>query len=99
VWHVLAAVFRGRVDGDADPAWEADESEIRRVAWVDPETLTPETTHPNFWPVLRRAGLMRYGEITRHPALATGKATRHSATASPVKLRARKAPKGSSLRS
>jgi 8-oxo-dGTP diphosphatase len=58
MWHVLAAVFRGTVEGDADPSWEADADEIGRVAWIDPAALTTENTHPNFWPVLRSAGLL-----------------------------------------
>ena len=58
LWHVLAVVFRGSVDGEADAAWEPHAEEIRRVAWVETGALSTENTHPNFWPALRRAGLL-----------------------------------------
>jgi 8-oxo-dGTP pyrophosphatase MutT (NUDIX family) len=57
-WHTVAVVFAGTVEGDADPAWTPDPREVRRVRWADPAGLTPDTTRPDHWAALRRAGLV-----------------------------------------
>jgi 8-oxo-dGTP pyrophosphatase MutT (NUDIX family) len=57
-WHTLAVVFAGTVEGEPEPAWTPDPREVRRARWVDPADLTPETTRPDHWAALRRAGLV-----------------------------------------
>jgi 8-oxo-dGTP pyrophosphatase MutT (NUDIX family) len=60
-YHMIGAVFRGAVDDEPDPTRPPDPAEIRRVAWLDPADLTIQNTHPNFWTVLQRAGLIDHG--------------------------------------
>ena len=57
-YHMIAAIFEGSVADEPGPSWTPDPAEIRRVAWLDPTELTTENTHPNFWTVLKRAGLV-----------------------------------------
>jgi 8-oxo-dGTP pyrophosphatase MutT (NUDIX family) len=57
-WHALMLVFHGVTEGDALPDGPPDPSEIRRVRWIDPVTLTPEMTQSHHWAALQRAGLV-----------------------------------------
>ena len=56
--HSLMLAFHGTVEGEPDPAWQLDPSEVRTVCWIDPASLTRERTHGLLWKALRAAGLV-----------------------------------------
>jgi 8-oxo-dGTP pyrophosphatase MutT (NUDIX family) len=53
--HVMAVICAGHVDGEPDPAWSLRSDEIKRVAWIDPISLTATNTFSRQWPVLAQA--------------------------------------------
>jgi 8-oxo-dGTP diphosphatase len=56
--HSLMLIFQGTVEGEQDPNWQLDPTEVRTIAWIDPATLTPEKTHRLLWKALQVAGLV-----------------------------------------
>jgi 8-oxo-dGTP pyrophosphatase MutT (NUDIX family) len=56
--HSLMLAFRGTVEGEQDPTWKHDPTEVRTVCWIDPATLTRERTHGLLWKALGTAGLI-----------------------------------------
>jgi len=56
--HSLMLIFPGTVEGEQDPNWQRDPTEVRTIAWVDPASLTRESTHGLLWKALQIAGLV-----------------------------------------
>lgn len=56
--HSLMLAFRGSVDGEQDPSWQLDATEVRTISWIDPATLTRDRTHGLLWKALQVDGLI-----------------------------------------
>ena len=56
-YHALAFVVQGTVTNDT-PVSDPDPVEIMRVAWVDPTSLTEETTQWMHFAALRKVGIL-----------------------------------------
>ena len=56
--HAVVFVYRGEVDGEADPEWTQDEEEIVEIAWLDAKNLSEATTRTIHWAALKKAGLV-----------------------------------------
>ena len=59
VWqNVMREVSRGWQVNNFRRPDGIGEAEVRTIAWIDPSTLTPETTHRLLWKALQVAGLI-----------------------------------------
>jgi 8-oxo-dGTP pyrophosphatase MutT (NUDIX family) len=56
--HAIIAIFAGQVEAEADPAWRPLPDEIKRVAWIDPASLSSNNIPIHQWPALAKAGLV-----------------------------------------
>jgi 8-oxo-dGTP diphosphatase len=56
--HSLMLAFQGTVEGEQDPAWQLDPTEVRTIRWIDPAELTRASTHRLLWKALQVAGLI-----------------------------------------
>jgi 8-oxo-dGTP pyrophosphatase MutT (NUDIX family) len=56
--HSLMLAFRGTIEGEQDPTWQLDLTEVRTISWIDPATLTRERTHGLLWKALQTAGMI-----------------------------------------
>lgn len=56
--HSLMLAFLGTVEGEQDPAWQLDPTEVRTIAWIDPAELLTRRTHRLLWKAVQVAGLI-----------------------------------------